>query len=450
MHKPMTPSKPNILFLCSDQHQAKAMGCAGHLDVLTPNLDRLATSSIRFDHTYCQSPVCVPARGSIITGLYPHAHGARILKDALPANVRTIAHHFAESGYQTAAIGKMHFVDETQQHGFQHRINERDFRQTLTDEGWQTLRQDQGGAGGIDGRPSNLPARFFQDTYFADQTIHYLKNKRDPNRPFCLWSSFFMPHTPLVPMRKYFEQYNPATLTLPQRAPNALQTGFEGHFIRAQERGWYTQTDTALQQSLAGYYGNITQMDACIGRVLDTLETEGLLENTIVVYTSDHGEMAGAHRMWTKHNMYEQSVNVPLLLRLPNTTHPNTTNTEFIEHIDLYPTLSDLCNLPAPQNIHGQSFAPLLRNEPYTPRPHVYSEYDFCHNVFTRDNRYVGKPPILMIRTKHWKLNHLPWSKSELFNLQNDPHEFTNVIDNPQHTHIVQELTQLAQQTYQK
>lgn len=446
----MPTQKPNILFLCSDQHQAKAMGCAGHVDVFTPNLDKLATSSQRFDHAYCQSPVCVPARGSIITGLYPHAHGARILKDALPTHVKTIAHHFSANGYQTAAIGKMHFVDETQKHGFDYRIHSGDFRKTLTDAEYQTLREDQGGAGDIIGRPSHLPARFFQDTYFADQTIQYLKQERDPNRPFCLWSSYVMPHTPLVPMRQYFDQYDPPTLTLPPRAQNPLQTGFEGHLIRAKERGWYDQTDRELQQSLAGYYGNITQMDACIGRVLDTLETEGLSQNTIVVYTSDHGEMAGAHRMWTKHNMYEQSVNVPLLIRLPDHTNTNTVNSDLIEHIDLYPTLSDLCNLPAPPNIHGQSFAPLLRGEPYTPRPHVYSEYDFCHNVFTQDNRYIGKPPILMIRTKNWKLNYLSWSQSELFDLQNDPHEFTNVIHDPTNAHIVQELTTIAQQTYQQ
>lgn len=444
----MTPNQPNILFLCSDQHQAKALGSANHPDVSTPHLDQLAQTSVRFDHAYCQSPVCVPARGSIITGLYPHTHGARILKDALPATNRTIAHHFAEAGYQTAAIGKMHFVDETQHHGFEHRINEADFRKTLTPDEWQTLREDQGGGGSVVGKPSDLPARFFQDTYFADEAIRYLREIRDPNRPFCMWASFFMPHTPLVPMREFFELYDSNTLTLPERAPNALQTGFDGHLIRAQERGWYTQTDAELQQSLAGYYGNISQMDACIGRVLQALESEGLSENTIVVYTSDHGEMAGAHRMWTKHNMYDQSVNVPLLIRVPQTTSPNTVCSHLTEHIDLYPTLSDLCNLPHPRDVQGRSFAPALKGEPFAPREQVYSEYDFCHGVFTSDNRYVGKPPILMIRTKRWKLNHLSWAKSELFDLQNDPHEFENVIDNPAHTHIVNELTQLAQQTY--
>jgi len=442
------PNPYNILFLCSDQHQTAASGCYGHPDVQTPHIDRLAKSGIRFNHTYCQSPVCVPARGSIITGLYPHAHGARILKDALSPDVRTIGCHFSEHGYQTTAIGKMHFVDESQRHGFQYRINESDFRKTLTDDEWQTLRSDQGGAGGVTGQPSELTPRYFQDTFFAQETVRYLQSERDTTKPFCLWSSFFMPHTPLVPLKQYFDLYNPTSLTLPERSQNALQTGFEGHFIRAKERDWYYQKDNQLCQSLCGYYGNISQMDACIGTVLNALYELGLADNTIIVYTSDHGEMAGAHRMWTKHNMYEQSVNVPLIVRLPGDLNAGTTRDALIEHIDLYPTLAELCGLPLPSDIHGRSFAPLLENESYTPRPYAYSEYDFCHNVFTRDDRYVGKPPILMVRTDRWKLNHLSWERSELFDLKNDPNEFTNVIDDPQCKDVVEELTDIAERMY--
>ena len=115
-------NRPNILFFCSDQHQTAASGCYGHAEAQTPNIDRIAASGIRSNRAYCQSPVCVPARGSIITAQYPHTHGARILQDALSPNARTIAHHFAEHGYQTGAIGKMHFVDETQKHGFDYRL----------------------------------------------------------------------------------------------------------------------------------------------------------------------------------------------------------------------------------------------------------------------------------------------------------------------------------------
>lgn len=432
----------NLLFLMSDQHQREASGCYGHPDVRTPHIDEIVNSGVRFDRAYCQAPVCVPARGSIVTGLYPHAHGARILEDPLPASSRTIAHFFGERGYVTGAIGKMHFVDESRRHGFSHRLYERDFRRTLTDEEWRELREDQGGGGAVEGRPSKLSARFFQDNYYAEETVKFLHANRD--RPFCLWSSFFMPHTPLVPMKKFFDLYNPAKLTLPERSDHALQDGFPGNLIRARERGWYQQTSDELRRSLAGYYGNVSQMDACVGRVFDTLRELGLDKNTIVVYTSDHGEMAGAHRMWTKHNMYEQSVAVPLAVRLPDGMQSGKSRRELIEQTDLFPTLVELCGHKATREIPGRSFAALVENRSYTPREFAYSEYFFCRNVFTRDDRYVGKPPMLMVRTDRWKLNYLSWDRSELYDLEMDPGEFRNLIGDPAHASLVKELAAIA------
>lgn len=437
----------NLLFIMSDQHQRGASGSYGHPEVKTPNIDAIVKSGIRFDRAYCQAPVCVPARGSLITGLYPHAHGARILDDPLPAESRTIAHFFRERGYVTGAIGKMHFVDESRRHGFDHRLYEADFRKTLTGEEWRQLREDQGGGGAVEGRPSKLPARFFQDNYYAEETVKFLHANR--NRPFCLWSSFFMPHTPLVPMRRFFDLYDPAKLTLPKRSDRALQDGFPGHLIRARERGWYQQTDDELRRSLAGYYGNISQMDSCVGRVFNALRELGLEKNTVVVYTSDHGEMAGAHRMWTKHNMYEQSVGVPLAIRMPGEMQSGTSRRELIEQTDLFPTLAELCGHSVPKEVPGRSFAALVQNRSYTQREYAYSEYYFCRNVFTRDDRYVAKPPILMVRTDRWKLNYLSWDRSELFDLEKDPDEFHNLIDDPAHASLIRELTAIATRMYQ-
>jgi uncharacterized sulfatase len=247
-----------------------------------------------------------------------------------------------------------------------------------------------------------------------------------------------------VPLREYFDLYDPGSLTLPERSDNALASGFEGHLIRAKERGWYQQTDDELALSLCGYYGSVSQMDACVGVVLDALEELGLAENTILVYTSDHGEMAGAHRMWTKHVMYEQSICVPLIVRLPNGHGGGSSREHLVEHVDLYPTLAELCGLPAPNDIHGRSFAPSLTGDFVEPRPYIYSQYDFCHRAFTRDDRYVGKPPILTVRTERWKLNYLSWDRSELFDLENDPKEFRNAIDEPENSAVVEELAEIA------
>jgi choline-sulfatase len=436
----------NLLFIMSDQHQRTASGCYGSREVKTPHVDEIAKNAVRFDRAYCQAPVCVPSRGSIVTGLYPHAHGAKILQDPLPASVRTIGHFFKERGYMTGAIGKMHFVDETQRHGFDHRLYLADFMKTLTKEERKALSEDQGGAGGTVGRPSRLPARFFRDNYYADETVKFLHENR--NRPFCLWSSFFMPHTPLVPMRKFFDLYSPGTLTLPKRTNHELEEGFVGNLIRAKERGWYTQTDGQLRMSLTGYYGNVSQMDHCVGRVYDTLRELGLDKNTVVVYTSDHGEMAGAHRMWTKHNMYEQSVGVPLLVSLPDRMDSGAARQQLIEQVDLFPTLTELCGHGSVSGLHGRSFAPLMRNQRYTSREFAYSEYYFCHTVFTRDDRYVGKPPILMVRTDRWKLNYLSWARCELYDIEKDPGEFHNLVDEPGNSGIVRELTAIARRTF--
>jgi choline-sulfatase len=441
-----TRRPPNVLFLCSDQHQTRAAGCYGSREVRTPNIDAIARAGTRFDHVYCQAPVCVPSRGSIVTSLYPHRHGALILQDPLPDSVPTIAHFFKDRGYTTGAIGKMHFVDETRRHGFEHRLHEGDFLATLSTEDRQKLRRDQGGAEGVEGRPSALPDRYFQDHWFAAEAVRFLRENRE--RPFCLWASFFMPHTPLVPQSRYFEMYERAPLTLPRRSELELEAGFLGHLIRARERGWYGQTDDQLRQSLRGYYGNISQMDACVGKVYDALRELRLDRNTVVVYTSDHGEMAGAHRMWTKHNMYEQSVNVPLIVSAPEEIRAGAIAHEMVEQVDLFPTLAELCGFAAPGGVAGRSIAPLLRGKRSQTREAAYSEYYFCRNVFTRDDRYVGKPPILMVRTDRWKFNYLSWDRCELFDVVKDPGEFENRVDAPGNSGIVKELRAIAEKRF--
>lgn len=445
-----TTQRANLLFICSDQHQTAAASCYGSTEVHTPHIDEIASDGVRFNRAYCQSPVCVPSRGSIITGQYPHRHGARVLQDPLPSEARTVAHHFADAGYATAAIGKMHFVDETRRHGFEHRVYAADFNAGLTESERERVRRDQGSAGGTTGRRSQLDEGLFRDTYYAREAIRFLHQNQ--NRPFCLWTSFFMPHTPLVPHGRYWDLYDESRITLPVRHERALESGFEGHLIRSKERGWYQQTDDELRTALRGYYGNVSQMDANVGRVFDALRELGLDKNTVVVYTSDHGEMAGAHRMWTKHNMYEQSVNVPLLVRMPDRMEAGAVRDQMIEQVDLFPTLSELCGLGAVsgggERLDGRSFAPLVRGDAYTPREFAYSEYDFCRRVFTADDRYVGREPIRMVRTERWKLNYLDWGRSELFDLQNDPDEFHNLIDQDAHRSVVRELTETAHRLY--
>ena len=255
----------------------------------------------------------------------------------------------------------------------------------------------------------------------------------------------FLPHTPLVPHRRFWDLYDGVQLALPRRSERALQGGIHGHWVRAKERGWYQQTDAQRHAALRGYYGNVSQRDANVGRVFDTLRELGLDKNTVVVYTSDHGEMAGAQRMWTKHNMYEQSVRVPLLIRAPDLAGAGTGREHIVEQVDLLPTPAELCGFEAPQELDGRSFAASVRGRRHAERGYAYSEYYFC-----TDNRFVGKPPILMVRTDRWKLNYLSWERSELFDLGKDPGESHNVIDDAGNAGIVRELTRIALATGQR
>lgn len=232
---------PNILFLLTDQHARFASGIYGNQEAKTPHLDALGARAARFDRAYCQAPVCVPSRASLITSLYPHRHNAKVLQDALSEDIPTIGHFFGERGYVTGAIGAMHFVDETRRHGFHHRVHEGDFIETLAGEERRRLREDQGGAESVTGRASTLGARYFQDNFFADQSAAFLRENR--NRPFLLFSSFVLPHTPLIPQREFFDLYRDKKLRLPSRSDHELKDGFPGNLERARERGWYQQSD---------------------------------------------------------------------------------------------------------------------------------------------------------------------------------------------------------------
>ena len=158
--------------------------------------------------------------------------------------------------------------------------------------------------------------------------------------------------------------------------------------------------------------------------------------------------MAGAHRMWTKHNMYEQSVGAPLLVSLPDRIETGTARNELIEGVDLFPTLAELCGHATASGLHGRSFAGLIQGRAGTPREFAYSEYYFCHRVFTRNDRYVGKPPMLMVRTDRWKLSYLSWERSELYDVVDDPGELRNRIDEPGNRGIVKDLTAIAERMY--
>jgi len=336
--------RPNVLWICADDFAAYAYGAGGNTIARTPHLDRLAASGMRFDRAFCNAPVCTASRQSFITGRYPRSVGVTLLQTALPDSEITLAEMLHDAGYDTAAIGKMHF-NSARNHGFDLR---RDMGHHLK---WMRLR----GETRIDPRIAVLPVwRPFQDpariwlnssclpfgcidaempaTWFAQEAEHYLAERRE--RPFFLMVSFYEPHSPFRFPVEYAGRHKPEEFPVIRPGP---------------EDDWQIPeifrdlSDREKQGIAAAYYTSVEYVDAKIGHVLEALEKSGQAENTIVIFTGDHGYMLGQHGRFEKHCCFEPAIRAPLIVRYPgHIAHGRSTNA-LTEFIDIVPTITEFC-----------------------------------------------------------------------------------------------------------
>lgn len=450
-----TPARPkNVLFLLSDQHRPRTMGCAGDAVAHTPNLDTLARSGIRFDSAYCTNPVCTPSRASILTGLYTHNHRAWANSTPWPIEHRTMAHHFSRAGYVTGLIGKMHFVD-AQTHGFDYRMDFNDWFQYLgpkvglyaeelnrpnsgagmpqIDDLWRDFGDPWTGTRAPDGRKalvhvgrvSKIPERDHFESFVARESVRFLKNFGRKN-PFLLISSFLKPHDPYMPAQRFADRYPasamrlPATngkvdlSTVPKEIRDRILTPTATPELAAPELG---------KQRMAMYYANLAQMDDCIGQVLAALRELDMEKDTVVLYSSDHGEMLGEHGLWQKFVFYDPSVGVPLLFRVPGVTAPGARCATPASLVQLVSTLLELCGIPVPSGLDGDSLVPCLREPQKTLDRTVYAEHNL-HNA---------KLARFMIRRGDFKYSHYTDDMPELYDLRRDPEEMKNLALLPAH-----------------
>jgi choline-sulfatase len=452
--------KPNVLLIMADQHRADLMTCAGRDVVPTPNIDRIASRGVRFNNAYCPYPVCVASRMALLTGLYSHSTGAINNQDRLDWRYRTMAHHFAENGYLTALMGKMHFLD-AHNHGFQYYLSINDWlmylgpkvqhyaneiaNHPLGPNFFKTVDDDGAGLPDITGlwsgrspwvgnvekwnfedMASRLEAEDHLDMFIAREAAKFLSAYRQ--QPFFLVASFMKPHSPFYPPRQWAEKYPVDKMELPEAGdisqyPQHIQRRIKNMAAMEQKR---------RQAHRAGYYGNLAFVDTCVGYLYSALEKEGLVDNTIVVYTSDHGEMDGDHGLFQKFCLFEPSVRIPLIVSFPKHLPENKVTDALTEYIGLYPTLSELAGLEpprkttlldipgAPQRMDAASFANVLRNPDLEGSPAAFSEYNLRSQVCE-----------YMIRTRHYKFIFNHGSTHELYDHQADPGEFVNRIDDP-------------------
>lgn len=444
-----TPRRPNVLWICADDHAAYVCGAYGNKIVRTPNLDRLAAEGVRFDRAYCNSPVCTPSRQSFLTGRYPRSIGVTLLQTALPEGEQTLATLLRAAGYDTAAIGKMHF-NSNFKHGFERRVDLGQHAQLLKEHPPKPLPPDLKIQ--PQWRPFRDPARIWLNsetlpfgardedmagTYFARQAARHLQQRRD--KPFFLMVSFYEPHSPFRFPIEYRNKYRPEQFVAPKIGPE------DDAQIPAIFRNL---TDREKQGIIAAYYTSTEFMDKNVGLVLDALKESGHADDTLVIYTGDHGYMLGQHGRFEKHCCYEPAVRAPLLARWPKHIESRQTTKALVEFIDIAPTILDFCRVPVPAALQGKSLTPLLRGEVKRHRDRVVAEYS--------ENEEA------MIRTERWKFIYgtgkrerrdgyttgrpLPGRTIRLYDEDNDPDEMRNLADKPEHARLVADFTaQLAQ-----
>jgi len=461
--------KPNILIIMTDQHRADLMTCAGNDLVPTPNMDRIASRGIRFSNAYCPYPVCVASRMSMLSGLYAHSTGVDTNEDRLDWRYRTFANHFSGQGYLTGLIGKMHFLD-AHNHGFEYYMSINDWLMYLgpkvqhyaneiashphnqwffrsvfdtgagfpdTEELWDGPSPWVGNVKRSDfsSMASRLEPEDHLDMFIARESAKFLHRYKE--QPFLLVTSFMKPHTPFFPPKEWADKYPIDKMDLRQVNDYSTYPPFIQERIKRQLK----VDERQRKAGRAGYLGNLAFVDTCVGYVYDAMEREGLLDNTIVIYTSDHGEMDGTHGLWQKFCQFQPAVKVPLIVSYPKSIPQNKVTEALTEYNGIYPTLVELTgvespdsttlvNVPgAPEKMDAKSFAEVLMDPESEGPPAVFSEYALKSDV-----------PRYMIRTKQYKYHYNKNSTHELYDLQNDPDENTNLINKPAYQNIAREL----------
>jgi choline-sulfatase len=453
------PRLKNVLLIMTDQHTPHALGVGGDTVAKTPHLDELARGGVRFEHAYCTDPICVPSRASLLTGLYPHNHKAYDNTRPWPFEHKTMAHAFGQAGYMTGLIGKMHFVD-AQTHGFDYKLDFNDWYQYLgpktrlraeeivdpnsgsglpqiddlwRDHGdpWTGVIENDNRQGLVAvGRISPLAEEDHFESFVARESIRFLKNHG--KQPFFLISSFLKPHDPFMPVERFARMFHGADMNLPttwNKVDLATVPKFVAENIRYNSATPELANPEMAKERLALYYAGLAQADDCIGKVLQTLHDLGLEEDTVVLYTSDHGEMMGMHSLWQKNFFYEPSVGVPLIVRAPGVVRENGVCATPVSLVQVFRTLTDLCGLPAWPGLDGSSFVELLRKPQELRETEVFAELNL-----------PGPHAGYMMRKGNFKYCYYPNDMPELYDLAADPDEMRNLALLPEYKSRVTEM----------
>lgn len=432
----MTGTPPNILLIMADQLAPHFTGPYGHDVVKTPNMDALAAQGTVFDAAYCQSPLCAPARFAMMSGQAISRIAAYDNASEFPASVPTFAHYLTLMGYRTCLSGKMHFIGPDQLHGFQERITTdvypSDFAWTPN---WDDAdaRIDKWYHNMVSVQEAGSAAATFQIDYddevafFARRKIFdYARNKQEP---FCLVASFIHPHDPYVARPEWWNQYEDADIDLPKN-PQIATDPHSQRIHRAIEAASVAVTEQDVRNTRRAYYANTTYVDAKIGALLNALDEAGMRDNTVVIVTSDHGDMLGERGLWYKMSFFERAARVPLIIAGPDVSAQRVPNA--CGHLDLLPTLMDIASSTGNQKpglgspVDGRSLWPVICGGKDSGDEAIG---EYCAEM--------TEHPVFMIRRGPFKFIACKNDPPQLFDLNADPEELVNLAEDPMHAETV-------------
>lgn len=443
-------NKPNVWLIMTDQQRWDTLGCYGNETIETPNLDYIAAHGTVFENGYSCTPSCVPARASLLTGQDPWSVGilgmgrgqgpAQFLENTLPESL-------ARAGYHTHCVGKMHVSPQRSLQGFHStsldessRVADPHFESDYMT--WfkrnrpgEVDRSDHGISwNSWMARPWHLPEYLHPTAWTAAESVRFLE-RRDPSKPFFLKTSFARPHSPYDPPPYYFDLYD--RKEMPEAALGEWSKMHDVPLDAADPNAWRgRRRPEEVRRGRVGYYGNINFIDHQIGVVRMHLERAGLLKNTLIVFTSDHGDMLGDHHLWRKTYAYEGSAHVPFIVRLP-TGWKETVQSRAAAPVclqDVMPTVLDACGVAIPETVDGRSVLPVMRGEKEKVREFVHGEHSTC---------YAEENEMQYLTDGQWKYIWFPRAdREQLFDLKTDRYETRDLSEDAQHQSTLEKWRQ--------
>ncbi|MEG2172941.1 MAG: choline-sulfatase [Desulfovibrionaceae bacterium] len=424
------PTPPNILLIMADQLTGAAMPMNGRTAVKTPHLSALAHEGVNFSNAYCNNPICAPSRASMLTGLLASRIGAYDNGASFSPEVPTLAHYLDAQGYSTTLSGKMHFVGPDQLHGYQERLTTDIYP---SDYGWTAdwTVQDPPYAPSVMSLRGVVEAgvcvRSMQVDHDEEVTATTVQKIYDlarsaEKKPFFITASLTHPHNPYTVPQEFYDLYTDEEIDMPTFGPLPLEERDPWskrfyYLIRADE---HDVSPENVRKARRAYYATVSYIDDCVGRMLTALKKAGLDNNTIIIFTSDHGDMLGERGLWYKFNPFEWSIRVPMIIRTPDCRTAASVSTP-VSLLDLTPTLLDYAQkLGSPSHTEafdGQTLRPLLTGK-------GSQEHAEIHIEFTAEGVYA---PACILLNEQYKYIYCETDPPMMFDLKNDPHERTNI-----------------------